>query len=158
MAGQITHTPRIVLLTGVGPEHRYVANRLASGLELAGIVVDHGKQAGVTDTARRLWRRYTMPQLLSRVCLSMLRRLWGDRQRRASTVKAILGTDQRSEFPKVDKVFHVHGVNSPDCVNAVRSLQPDILLGLTAFHRFGREAHRHLPQLEVTRSEAKRGV
>src|SRR5436309_324858 len=120
--------PRIVLVTGDGLEHRYVANRLASELELAGIIVDHGRRVGILERSRALWRRYTVPQLLSRVCLSVLRRLYRNESHRTKKLKAVFGVENCSDFRQGAKLFPVFGVNTVETVNTIASLRPDILL------------------------------
>ena len=120
--------PRIVLITGDDLEHRYLANTLSASLNLAGIVVDHGKPQGKLERARKLWKRYTVAQMLSRAVLLMLRAAWRDSSRATEDVTKVFGASNCSQFSRDDLVSHVHGINTPEGVGVVTSLQPDILL------------------------------
>jgi len=119
---------RVVLITGDDLEHRYVANVLSSAFPLAGIVVDHGKRLGMLGRVRQLWRRYTVVQLLSRACLSFLRTLWRDKSVRQERIMEVFGRRNCSEFLRPELLHHVHGINTPEGIGAVKALQPDVLL------------------------------
>lgn len=116
------------MITGDGLEHHYVANKLAETATLAAIVVDHGKPVSRTEAIRRYFRRYTVAQLMSRVALSLLRKYWGDRASRRKAVLSILGGETCSEFRHPELLRHVHGINTPDGVRTVASLEPDVIL------------------------------
>lgn len=118
----------IVLITGDDLDHRYVANVLSSSLGLTGIVVDHGKKMGMIQRSQRVWRRYTIGQLFSRVCLVVLRAVWRDASRRTARFTDVFGAENCSEFTHPELLRHVQGINGPEGVSAVRSLRPDILL------------------------------
>ena len=55
----------IVLLTGPGLAHRYMANRLAAELSLTAIVVDDGRPRTVRGELSRLLRKYTPGEIAS---------------------------------------------------------------------------------------------
>jgi methionyl-tRNA formyltransferase len=120
--------PRIVLITGDDLEHYFIANTLSSRLNLAAIVVDHGKPQGKLERARKLWNRYTLGQMFTRAILLVLRALWRDSSRRTEDVVKVFGPENCSQFSRDDLVSHVNGINTPDSVNLLTSLQPDILL------------------------------
>ncbi|MBZ5662220.1 MAG: formyl transferase [Acidobacteriia bacterium] len=120
--------PRIILITGDDLEHRFVANTLSATLNLAGIVVDHGKPQGKFERGRKLWKRYTLGQMFSRAILLVLRTVWRDNSRRTEDVLKVLGPANCSEFSRDDLVSHVNGINTLEGVGVVTSLQPDILL------------------------------
>jgi methionyl-tRNA formyltransferase len=122
------NAPRIVLITGDDLEHHFVANTLSASLNLAGIVVDHGKPQGKLDRARKLWRRYTIGQMFGRACLLVLRTLWRDNSRRTEDVTKVFGPANCSQFSRLDLVSQVDGINTPAGIQLVTSLQPDILL------------------------------
>ena len=120
--------PKIVLITGDDFEHHFVANTLCSSLNLAAIVVDHGKPQGKLERSRKLWHRYTVGQMFSRAILLALRTVWRDSSRRAEDVLSVFGPENCSEFTRPDLVTHVSGINTPESIKLVASLQPDILL------------------------------
>jgi methionyl-tRNA formyltransferase len=119
---------RIVLITGNDLEHRYVANVLSSSLRLTGIVIDHGKRLGVIPAGRRLWRRYTLTQLASRVCLTLLKKVWLDDSRRPARIMQVLGAEYCGDFIRPEILRHVEGINSPHATSTIESFRPDILL------------------------------
>src|SRR5947209_5038741 len=106
---------RIVLITGNGPEHRYVANKLSAAVPLTAIIVDHGKPAPGVEKIRRYFRRYTIAQLFSRVCLAVLRRMWRVKELRRQTLASVLGPSCL-EFARTDLLHHAHGINIPESV------------------------------------------
>jgi len=118
---------RVVLITGNSFGHRYVANKLASDVELAGIVVDEGARGGLVAW-RRLWKRYTLPQMGSRLALRCLAILCNDAARWQLEAKEILGAENCLNFRFPNLVTRVHGVNSKESMALLESLQPDVLL------------------------------
>jgi methionyl-tRNA formyltransferase len=116
---------RIILITGEDPGHRYVANRLASEVELAGIIVDRGTGR---RRWRRLWKRYTLGQLASRACVRFLTTVRRDGIRRRNRMLEILGAQRCGDLLFPHLVTSVHGINSTEGVNLVSSLQPDVIL------------------------------
>jgi hypothetical protein len=116
------------VITGDGLEHHYVANKLAASVPLAGIVVDHGKPVGKIEKVRKYFRRYTTAQLMSRVVLALLRRVWGDRTNRWNAVLSVLSPENCLEFLHPELLHHVRGINTPDGVRAVAALEPDVIL------------------------------
>lgn len=116
----------IVLITGNNLEHRYIANRLASEIELSGIVIDEG--VGGQSRWRRVWKRYTLPQLISRTCLRFLATVRGDAKRRYRRTIQTLGAERCESFSFPSLVTRVHGINSRDGVSAVAALEPDVIL------------------------------
>ncbi len=119
---------KILLITGDGREQRYVANQLTRKVDLAGIIVDHGKTIGKLGRVRQLFRRYTFVQLLGRAVLALLHRLWKDAERRKGSLNTILGEQNCSEFTRPDLLRHVKGINSPEAIELVASYAPDVIL------------------------------
>ncbi len=119
---------RIVLITSDGLGHRYVANRLATGVKLDGIIVDHGKRLTAVSRARQLWRRYTFGQLISRVCLAFFQTYWKDNAACEQSMLSVFGPEKCADFLRPDLIHHVCGINTSEGVQAVASLQPDVIL------------------------------
>jgi methionyl-tRNA formyltransferase len=117
---------RMVLITGEDFGHRYVANRLASEFELAGVVVDRGKPGG--RRLRRLWKRYTIGQLASRACLWLLATVRRDAAHRRSRFLEVLGAKNCTNFLSPQLVTRVHGINSEEGTRVVTALHPDVIL------------------------------
>jgi methionyl-tRNA formyltransferase len=115
---------RLVLLTRDGPEHRYVAGRLAAELPLSRIVVD------VTSRPPSLRRafRASFGSGVSRVGLELFRRAVRDRAAAAGATRRVLGEELTLDFPPETRVVRVHGVNSAEALNAVAALRPHALL------------------------------
>ncbi|HXW93980.1 MAG TPA: formyl transferase [Terriglobales bacterium] len=118
---------RVVLITGNSFGHRYVANKLASAVELAGIVVDEGARGGLAEW-RRLWKRYTLRQMGSRLALRCLAIICNDAARRQLKAKEILGAEDCLNFHFPNLITGVRGVNSKESMALLESLQPDVLL------------------------------
>lgn len=120
--------PSIVLITGDDFEHRYMANRLASEIRLRAIVVDHGKKQRFLERINRLWRRYTIRELLSRITLAGLRSAWGDRVARERALTLRFSRKACSAFNDASLLRHVSGINTQQGQQLVESLEPDVLL------------------------------
>jgi methionyl-tRNA formyltransferase len=116
-------TRRLVLLTGDGPEHRYVANRLARELPLSRIVVD------VASRPPRLRRAFRagIGSGVSRVGLELFRRALRDGAASSAAERRVLGKEMTGAFPP-GQIVRVQGVNSPDALRAVAALRPHALL------------------------------
>jgi methionyl-tRNA formyltransferase len=117
---------RIILITGDDEGHRYVANRLATEIQLAGIVVDEG--TGDQNRLRKLWKRYTIPQLASRAGLRFLAIVRRDEVRRRNSIIKVLGPENCHDFLCPHVVTRVQGINSKEGIRVVSSLQPDVIL------------------------------
>jgi len=119
---------RIIVITGGGDGHRYVANKLAEHIDLSGIVVDHGKPITRARRIRQLWRRYSLMQLVSRLLVGIYRRLVGDAADKKQSMIAVLGVENCRSFSKPELVHEVFGINTPESVRLVERLDPDIIL------------------------------
>lgn len=128
MKSRLNNAPRVVLITGDDLEHRYTANKLASEIQLAAVVVDHGKKERLQKRIKRLWRRYTIPELLSRMILAGLRSAWGDRAERERALTRRFGREACSAFNDASLLRHVSGINTQEGQQLVASLEPDVLL------------------------------
>jgi methionyl-tRNA formyltransferase len=117
-------TRRLVLLTADGPEHRYVAGRLASELPLSRIVVDARSRP---PSLRRAFRA-GIGSGVSRVGLELYRRAVRDRAAAVAATRRVLGEELTRDFPAEAHVVRVHGVNSGEALAAVAALRPHALL------------------------------
>jgi methionyl-tRNA formyltransferase len=127
-SGAVVKPARVIVITGDGLEHHYVTNQLAAALPLVGIVVDHGKPVSKAEKIRRYFRRYTVLQLLSRVWLALLRRFWKAAENRRQGMLSVFGPDNCLEFRHPELLHHVQGINTPEGVRVVASLEPDVIL------------------------------
>jgi teichuronic acid biosynthesis glycosyltransferase TuaH len=118
---------RLVLITSDGPEHRYVANRIAEVFAVSAIIVDRGKPQTRRERSRSLRKKYTLTQLISRTSLRLTSLLFRDTQRRERDLLRTLGRTSR-EFATPDIVRYVDGINTPSGRAAVAEEAPDHLL------------------------------
>jgi hypothetical protein len=119
---------RVILITGDGLGHRYVANRLAREVELAGIIVDHGRKVRPADRIKKLIRKYSPAQLASRAVWALFSRIWRDGQACDSAMLSVLGAENCSDFSRPDLLYHVQGINTAEGIAAVSSFEPDVIL------------------------------
>src|SRR6185437_13684849 len=119
---------RIILVTSNKLEHVYVANKLLTGVSLDGIVVDHGRRLGLLSNIRRLYRKYTLLQMASRLHMALMMRVWRDESIGRESMIAAYGPENCLRFSRPDLLHHIHGINSPVGLQTVASLQPDVLL------------------------------
>jgi methionyl-tRNA formyltransferase len=119
---------RVILITGDGLGHRYVANRMAREVSLAGIIVDHGRNIRRVERMLRLIRKYSPAQLVSRVMWALISRIWRDKTASGRAMLAVLGPENCSHFSHPNLLHHVHGINTPEGIGAVSSLDPDVIL------------------------------
>jgi methionyl-tRNA formyltransferase len=115
---------RLVVLTGNGPEHRYVANRLCLAVPVHAILAD----VTVRRPSLRRAFRGGARQGVSRVALQVFRMAVRDEAARAAAIRTVLGAQLTSQFSAEDRVIRVRGVNLADARAAVARLQPDALL------------------------------
>jgi len=113
----------IVILTGDGPEHRYVANRLCLALPISGVVVDVSVRRA---SARRAFRD-GLRSGVSRIALHLFRKATKDGAARRTALETVLGSEVTSRFVAEDKVVRVDGVNSREAVEALERLHPDAI-------------------------------
>jgi methionyl-tRNA formyltransferase len=119
---------RIILVTANNLEHIYVANKLAEAIPLNKIIVDHGRHIGLLANGRRLWRKYSVEQLCSRVHFAIMTRLWRDEAFGRKSMIAAYGAENCLQFSHSELLRHIHGVNTADGAEAIASLNPDVLL------------------------------
>lgn len=117
-------TRRLVVLTGDGPEHHYVTNRLCSELPIHTVVVDTRYRP---RSLRRAFRGGALIGL-SRVGLFAFRRLVSDDEGRARALRRVLTDELSGSFTHDELVRRVDGVNSAQAQAALRAARPDVLL------------------------------
>lgn len=119
---------RIILVTARDLEHMYVANKLAAQVSLDAIIVDHGRRTNFAATAVRLCRKYKPAQLASRLHIALMRRLWRDVSNSRQSVMRVFGPENCLQFAQPSLLHHIRGINSPEGIQAVSALKPDLLL------------------------------
>jgi methionyl-tRNA formyltransferase len=124
MIGPEDHQPRLVVLTGDGPEHRYVVNRLCAALPVEAIVADVGVRR---PSLRRAFRGGTLGGI-SRVGLFAFRAAVRDGSARTTALRRVLGTESTARFDAQHLLTRVDGVNSTEAIRAVAQARPDALL------------------------------
>lgn len=117
----------LVLLTGDGPEHRYVANRLDREVGLAAVVVDEGKPLTPQQRLAQLRRRYTWAQLAARGVRRAALRIIGDDAERRRQLEHVLGSDSR-EWATGVSPQRVQGINSDRTCALIEEVKPDRIL------------------------------
>ncbi len=115
---------RLVVLTGDGPEHRYVVNRLCATLPVETIVVDVRVRR---PSLRRAFRGGTLGGI-SRIGLLGFRAAVRDKSARTAALRRVLGHEPTARFDAEHLLTRVDGVNSPEAVRAVTQARPDALL------------------------------
>jgi teichuronic acid biosynthesis glycosyltransferase TuaH len=118
---------RIVLTTSDDAEHHYVANRLDAAVDLGAIIVDRGRKESPRERFRHLRKKYTPPQLVSRVLLRLMFIVAGDERRRRAELPGVLG-DEATAFQRPDIVDYVAGINTDKRRAVVRRAARDRLL------------------------------
>ena len=117
----------LVLLTGDGPEHRYVANRLDREVGLAAIVVDEGRPVTPHERRAQLRRRYSWPQLAGRGAHRLALRAIGDDADRRRGFEHVLGSDCR-DWATERPVRRVQGINDDWARSVIEEAQPERVL------------------------------
>ena len=119
----------LVLLTGTGPEHRYVARRIADAFpdQLQAIIIAEPSHPPLARV-RTLWRRYSVPQLVSRILARAFRSMTRRDETRARVYEETLfpaGTD--SSLPRPDLIRIVPSHNGEDCLRLLGAVNPAVI-------------------------------
>ena len=114
---------RLVLLTGDGPEHRYMANRLCSAVPIQAVVVD---QRVRRPSLRRAFRGGVRGGM-ARFALFAYRKIAHDSRAREHALRNVLGEELTKEFV-AERVVRVGGINSRESLDAVAAVRPDAIL------------------------------
>ena len=115
---------RLVVVTGSGPEHRYVANRLCLAAPVHAVVVDVSVRR---PSLRRAFRGGTR-RGVGRLALQLLLRAARDDAARDAALRGVLGDDLTASFLAEDRVVRVPGVNSAEALAVIARAEPDALL------------------------------
>lgn len=117
----------VILLTADGPEHRYVANRLAERVDLAAVVIERGISLSPKRRFAQLRRRYSAAQLLSRAAVAAYKRAIDDDASRRESMATVLGRD--GAVRRYERLIaEVETVNRPAAHELVERLEPDRIL------------------------------
>ena len=117
-------TMRIVLLTGWGREHRFLANRLAEEVQIDAIIVERGARQGGVRRAGRRGLCHVLAKLMWRGFLWVTQH----ERKRGQALRAVLGNDATERFPDGIPVVSTCRVGSPQCNAVLNELSPDILV------------------------------
>ena len=124
---------RIVLLVAHTPngevQHRYVARKLADEFpnELAAIIVATGIQRSRSEKIRRWWRRYSLPEIGSRLAVHAVRRVTRSAERRRKTYESVLfPAGDNGQMPRPDLIHCVPSHNGAECIRLIRDFDPDV--------------------------------
>lgn len=113
------------------PQHRYVAQEIAKAFpdELAAIIVATGVPRTPLTRARRLLRRYTLRELVSRFAVRIEHRLRGRAVRRDAVFNRIFFPQGGGErMPPGDRLITVRAHNSAECRRILDEIAPDVIM------------------------------
>lgn len=114
----------VVLLTGTGIQHRFVAGTLANGPGLDAVVVVHPVPTSRIRRLQRAHRRFGIKGMVKRAVLRGLMLVTGEERRRNRAIEEVLGDcPSSSGVPK----FDVSGVNAPETLALLKRLEPEVL-------------------------------
>lgn len=121
----MTRRTTVVLLTRTGPEHRFVATRLAASRPgLAAIVAVSPPHSRIRERVPRTIRRYGLAGLADRAARRALLEWSGESRRRRRQMSTVLGD---GGFPADVPIHSTTGENSSETRALLDSLAPDIL-------------------------------
>ncbi len=120
----LSNTPRLVVLTGDGPEHHYVTNRLCAELPIHKVVADTRHRP---PRLRRAFRGGVLVGF-SRIGLFAFRRLVSDETARSGALRRILSSELSECFTQEQLVTRIDGVNNTHARAVIAAAQPDALL------------------------------
>jgi folate-dependent phosphoribosylglycinamide formyltransferase PurN len=112
----------IVLVTGDGPEHHYVANRITATCDVAAILV-------CKDQRRRSWQsvwRTSRAQFIDKACGKLYLALTGDAARREQSLRRVLGPSSVA-FERADLRAEVGRPKDGALARRLAELRPDII-------------------------------
>lgn len=122
-----TRFPPVILLTGDGLEHLYVAGRLLEELPSLEIIIEPSNASRRRKGgAKRALRKGAVP-FLQKVLRNVFLRLIGDRQRRTNVLRRHLGEsrDTRSRF---EDAMRTPTVNSQEVIARIKEIGPACVL------------------------------
>lgn len=116
---------RLVLLTGSGQAHAYVANRLAAAHSIATTFVVEDRLSPVA-AVRRALRRYSWRQMSSKALARVAALALRESRTRREEIRGVLGPD--CEELRGTNVVRVVGLNSDEAYARIAAVRPDALL------------------------------
>lgn len=119
---------KIVLLTSDGLEHIFVANTLCEHIELAAIVVDRRRKRSPFHKFWAKIRKYGVLGAADRVALAIFKIIVRDSSVRREELVRVFGERKCTEFNRADLLVNVSGVNGQESLNALKNIEPDLLL------------------------------
>lgn len=119
----------VVLLTGHGPEHKYVASTFSEALgeRLQAIVLPSPQSTSLITRLRRASRRYSTLDLLSRLYWHTWRTMSGERRKNQHTIRRVLFSGDEPEAPPESLLRVVPSHNGEACEALLRKIEPRIL-------------------------------
>lgn len=117
----------IVMLTGDGPEHKYVANLICSRYEVAAIIVV-GAQARQSMRQRlsKIFRRGLL-NFLDKALWRVFLLVTHDKEAHAAALREVLGEGSCSEFREKEKVIRMTSPDTEELVRVVDGFHPAII-------------------------------
>lgn len=116
--------PAVVVLTGSGRQHHYVARELAEIPNVSAVVFVEQPETPLLQRLARARRRFGSLGMVSRATLKVTLRAIGESARGEAGLARVLGNP---ELPKHLRTLHCIGVNSSETQRVLRALSPDIL-------------------------------
>lgn len=113
----------LLIITGDGPEHRYVANRISQAHSVACIVIDAHRRRRFWRTLHRTNPLAVLDKLLWRLFLSAV----GDAAARREALHDVLDRELCSKFLQPEKVVRVRRDFGPSLKQIVADYSPDVI-------------------------------
>lgn len=121
---------KLVVLTGDKLEQQYLTRTLADafGDQLVAIILANPPRNRLKGL-KRVWRRYSIGQLVSRVHTRLYHRINGrNAARHATLARVLFGSTDGPGLPRPDAITVVPGHNHPECIALLRQLEPDVIV------------------------------
>ena len=121
---------RLVVLTGLGLEHRFVTRALLSAFAdcVGAVLIAQTPRRGLASQMRGYVRRYSLSQLVSRICAKAYRGVLGLETRRRRTLQRVLfPAKDWAHTPPAALVRALPSLNSSEALATLDSLHPDII-------------------------------
>jgi methionyl-tRNA formyltransferase len=121
---------RLVILTGLGLEHRFVTRALlhAFASSIDAVLIAQPPRRGLASRVRGYVRRYSFSQLASRICARAYRRVLGLETRRRRTLQRVLfPAEDWAQIPPPAMIRTLSSLNDSVALATLDSLKPDII-------------------------------
>jgi folate-dependent phosphoribosylglycinamide formyltransferase PurN len=119
----------LVLLTGEGPEHRYVTAKLAAAfpVSLRAIILASSPAMSMSARWRRYRRRYTRRQIISRIMARSYAKITGRSRRRAAGTRVLFPEGDTGVMPRKDLLHVVDSHNGQACLTLLDRIAPELI-------------------------------